>query len=49
MGVTDDSNDQRLTRSVDEQPVDQAEMYLVLSDVERARGYVRPLREATGI
>jgi hypothetical protein len=47
MGVTDDPNDPRLTRGADPAdgpPVDQAEVYLVLSDEERARGFVRPVR-----
>lgn len=45
-GVTDDPNDPRLTRGAD--PVDgpahpQAEVYLVLSEEERAKGFVRPV------
>ena len=44
MSTTSDRNDPRLTRGVDAEPVDQAEVYLVLSDEERARGFVRPLR-----
>ena len=44
MGVTSDPNDPRLTRGVDDEPRDQAEAYLVLSDEERAKGFVRPLR-----
>jgi hypothetical protein len=43
-GVTDDPNDPRLTHGADEQEVDQAAAYLVLSDAERARGFVRPVR-----
>lgn len=43
-GVTDDRNDPRLTRGSDDTPVDQAEVYLVLSDAERAKGFVRPVR-----
>lgn len=47
MGTTDDRNDPRLTHGAD--PADgpwqeQAEVYLVLSDDERAKGFVRPLR-----
>lgn len=45
MGVTSDRNDPRLTHGSDETPVEQAEVYLVLSDEERARGFVRPYRE----
>lgn len=44
MGVTDDPTDPRLARGVDVEPTDQASVYLVLSDDERAKGYVRPLR-----
>lgn len=44
MGVTDDRNDPRLSHGVDDAPTGQAEVYLVLSDAERAQGFVRPLR-----
>lgn len=44
MGVTDDRNDPRLSHGVDDAPIDQAEVYLVLGDAERAQGFVRPLR-----
>ena len=46
MGVTSDPNDPRLTRGVDDQPVPMTEAYLVLSDEERAKGFVRPYRDA---
>ena len=46
MGVTDDRNDPRLTHGVDEERVSMAEAYLVLSDEERAKGFVRPVRRA---
>lgn len=46
MSVTSDRNDPRLTRGDDETPVDQAEVYLVLSDEERAKGFVRPVRRS---
>lgn len=46
MGVTSDPSDPRLTRGVDEGPVPMAEVYLVLSDEERAKGFVRPYRDA---
>lgn len=46
MSTTDDPNDPRLTRGVDDQPVPMAETYLVLSDEDRAKGFVRPLRTA---
>lgn len=44
MSLTEDPNDPRLTHGVDEQPVDQAQAYLVLSAEERAQGFVRPYR-----
>lgn len=44
MSTTSDRNDPRLTHGADNEPVDQAEVYLVLSDEDRARGFVRPLR-----
>lgn len=43
-GLTSNPNDPRLTHGVDSEPVPQAEAYLVLSEDERAKGYVRPLR-----
>lgn len=46
MPLTDDANDPRLTHYTGpEEPHDQAEVYLVLSDAERAKGFVRPLRD----
>jgi hypothetical protein len=44
MGITDDPSDPRLTRGSDVEPKPQAEVYLVLSPEERAKGFVRPLR-----
>jgi hypothetical protein len=44
-GTTSDPTDPRLTRGVDETPVPQAETYLVLSEEERAKGFVRPVRD----
>jgi hypothetical protein len=41
MGVTDDRNDPRLSHVG---PDGMQEAYLVLSDEERARGFVRPVR-----
>jgi hypothetical protein len=46
MGVTDDRSDPRLTHGADTEPTGMAEVYLVLSDEERAKGFVRPLRRA---
>lgn len=44
MATTDDPSDPRLTRGVDDEPVPQAQTYLVLSQEERDRGFVRPVR-----
>lgn len=46
VGLTDDPTDPDLTRGIDEEPVEQAKKYLVLSDDERSRGFVRPVRTA---
>lgn len=47
MGVTSDPTDPRITRGPpDEESVKQAEAYLVLPEEERAKGFVRPLRDA---
>lgn len=42
--LTSDPKDPRLTRGVDSEPVEQAAAYLVLSEEERAKGFVRPVR-----
>lgn len=42
--VTSDPSDPRLTHGADATPTPQADVYLVLSDEERAKGFVRPLR-----
>lgn len=44
--TTPDRNDPRLTHGIDAGPTPQAEVYLVLSEEERARGFVRPVRDA---
>lgn len=44
MSTTTDPNDPRLTRGTDSEPTPQAAAYLVLSDDERAKGFVRPVR-----
>jgi hypothetical protein len=41
---TTDPTDPRLTHGVDDEPVPQAATYLVLSEEERAKGFVRPVR-----
>jgi hypothetical protein len=43
--LTTDPNDPRLTHGVDDKPVPMAEAYLVLSEEERAKGFLRPLRQ----
>jgi hypothetical protein len=43
--LTDDPNDPDLTHGGDTEPVPQAAAYLVLSDEERAKGFVRPVRK----
>lgn len=47
MGLTNDPTDPRLGHGVDDAPIGgQHEVYLVLSDEERAKGFVRPVRRA---
>lgn len=47
MGLTTDPKDPRLTHGTDDPeagPVGQAKVYLVLSEEERAKGFIRPVR-----
>lgn len=44
MAITTDPTDPRLGHGVDTNPRPQQEVYLVLSEEERAKGFVRPLR-----
>jgi hypothetical protein len=44
MPLTTDPNDPRLGYGSDDEPRPQQEVYLVLSDEERAKGFVRPVR-----
>lgn len=44
--LTTDRTDPRLGYGVDEAPIPQHEAYIVLSDEERSKGFVRPLRRA---
>lgn len=44
MSYTTDPNDPRLGKGVDDKPIPQHEVYLILSDEERAKGFVRPVR-----
>lgn len=47
MGVTSDRNDPRLTHGIDSgEPRKQAKIYLVLSEDEIAKGFVRPVRRS---
>lgn len=46
MALTSDPNDPRLSHGPDKDEVSQAEAYLVLSDKDRAQGFVRPVRDA---
>lgn len=39
-------DDPRLTHGVDDEPVEQAGAYLVLSAEERAKGFLRPVRNS---
>jgi hypothetical protein len=45
MSLTTDPNDPRLGHGSDNEPKDQNETYLVLSEEERAKGWVRPYRD----
>jgi len=44
MSLTTDPTDPRLGHGTDDESVPQNEIYLVLSEEERAKGFVRPLR-----
>lgn len=44
MSLTTDPNDPRLGHGVDTEEVEQNEVYLVLSEEERSKGFVRPVR-----
>lgn len=46
MSLTTDPNDPRLGHGVDKEPTGQNDAYLVLSEEERAKGFVRPLYRA---
>lgn len=45
MSLTSDPNDPRLGHGIDTEPTGMNEVYLVLSDEERAKGFVRPVRQ----
>lgn len=46
MSLTTDPKDPRLCHGHDDEPGPQCEVYLVLSEEERAKGFVRPVRTA---
>lgn len=46
MPITTDPNDNRLGHGIDNQPTGQNKAYLVLSDKERAKGFIRPVRRS---
>lgn len=46
MSTTSDPSDPRLSHGPDTGPADQAAAYLVLSEDELAKGFVRPLRRS---
>lgn len=46
MSLTTDPTDPRLGHGVDDKPVPQNPVYLVLSEEERAKGFVRPVRSS---
>lgn len=46
MSYTENPHDPRLGHGVDREPVKQHEVYLVLSEEERKKGFVRPLRQS---
>lgn len=43
--LTDDPADPALGHGVDAEPIEQHDVYLVLSDEERAKGFVRPYED----
>lgn len=46
MSLTTDPNDPRLCHGTDNEPGPQCETYLVLSEEERSKGFVRPVRNS---
>lgn len=46
MSLTTDPKDPRLGHGADTSPVPQQDVYLVLSEEERAKGFIRPLRRS---
>ena len=46
MSTTSDRNDPRLTHGADTEPTEMADVYLVLSEEERRKGFVRPVYQS---
>lgn len=46
MSLTTDPNHPDLTHGSDDKPVPQAKVYIILSEEERAKGFVRPVRKS---
>ena len=46
MSLTTDPNDPRLGHGEDDKPVPQQKVYLVLSEDERSKGFIRPVRRS---
>jgi hypothetical protein len=46
MSLTTDRNDPELGHGVDKEPREQMNKYLILSEEERAKGFVRPVRRS---
>jgi hypothetical protein len=46
MSFTTDPNDPRIGRGVDKEEIPQHDVYLILSEEERAKGFIRPVRRA---
>lgn len=46
MNYTTDKNNPNLGKGIDENPIPQHDVYLILSDEERAKGFVRPVRKS---
>lgn len=46
MSFTTDPNDPKLGHGIDKEIIPQHEVYLILSDEERAKGFVRPVRQS---
>ena len=44
--LTDDPDDPRISRGLDDEPRPQNDVYLVLSEAERAAGFVRSVRRS---